>query len=52
MYTDHLNIPEHESIYISRLINVAICRYIERDQPVPVDLEAKLSECGVIVPLM
>ena len=42
----------HESILISRLINVAIVRYIERDQPVPVDLEARLSELGVIVPLL
>ena len=41
-----------DNIYISRLIHVAIVRYIERDQPVPVDLEAKLSECGIIVPLL
>lgn len=42
----------HESIYVSRLINVALVRYVERDQPVPVDLEAKLMSLGVIVPLL
>ena len=38
--------------YRERLIDVALARYIERDQPLPVDLEAKLSELGVIVPLL
>ena len=37
------------NIYTSRLLNIAIRRYCERDLPIPVDLQAKLAECGIIV---
>lgn len=35
--------------YAHRLITVALVRYIYRDMPIPVDLEAALAAEGVIV---
>ena len=34
-------------IYITRLLHIALERYVFKDRAIPVDLEAKLIECGI-----